>query len=447
MPLLRSIRTVLVVFLSTSTLSLLLAQEVYAAKDPRSLPRLSIAQLNAAFEGAFKVEYRSPRDIAGTTNDLNTAYANGRIAYSHDEQSVFIDSHVYSDAIGEFRIPGVLSRSSDPEQLPNAAVKQDFQTVFDRVTGPNDEGTDSLGGMAVVGNELFVQVYDYYDAPGQDQHTTLVFDNKSNLAAATVKGFYDLNGAAKTVSYLSPIPKGWQAILGGDFLAGNGGGIPINSRASMGPSLFAFQSKEFVKSSGGPIQSKEWLSYDLDKPLSKTPGVWDQYNQLGLDTNFEQSNRLWTQASAAWFGFIPAGTRTFVVLGESGMHNSGGGYKITQTNGNLCGGPCPYDPLDSSPYYWLYDLKDVLSASPDDTLLPYDYGEFNSRYLKKGTNGVSGGAYDPESGKLMLLLKSATRESNDGSPIVTVYQLAAESLQAVISPIVDLLMGDTPAEL
>ena len=438
----RSLQTVLVLLLSTYTLSLLLAETAYAAKDPRSLPRLSIAQLNAAFEGAFKVEYRSPSDIAGTTNDLNTGYANGRIAYSPAEQTVFIDSHVYADAIGEFQIPSVLSRSSNPAQLPNATVKQDFQTLFDRVTGPNDEGTDSLGGMAVVANELFVQVYDYYDAPAQDQHTTLVFDDKTNLATATIKGFYDLNGAGKTVSYLSIIPKEWRAILGGDYLAGNGGGIPINSRASMGPSLLAFQSQEFSERSGGAIKSKEWLSYDLDKPLSKIPGVWDQYNQLGLDTNFEQSNRLWTQASAAWFGFIPAGTRTFVVLGDSGMHNSGGGYKITQTNGNLCGGPCPYDPLDSSPYYWLYDLNDVLSASLDDTVLPYDYGEFNSRYLKKGTNGVSGGAYDPTSGKLLLLLKSATRESNDGSPVVTVYQLAAQFSQAALTPIVGLLFED-----
>lgn len=422
----------------------LFTESGFAAADPLQLPLISINDINKSFVGAFKVEYSSPNDGANPDLPLRTSYANGRLAYSPNSQSVFIDSHRYSDAIAEFEIPLNLSRASNPNSLPNATVIQDFATVIDRANTINSEGIDELGGMAVIGNELFVQVYEYYDAPAQDVNTTLILREKDRLATSLVDGFFDLGGAGKTVNYLSPIPKQWQALLKGDYLAGNGGGIPINGRLSIGPSLYAFDSNDFAEKSSGDIQSKSWLSYSLEKPLSTTPGEWDGYNEIGLSSNFAHSNRLWTENSAAWFGFIPNGTRTFVVLGRSGMHNSGGGYKITQTNGNVCGGPCPYDPLDTSPYYWLYDLKEIVSAKPSDTVLPYAYGEFDTRYVQQNENGitgtVSGGAYDSKSGKLLLLLKSATDIFDQGSPIVSVYDLKSSNDSPMMVPMIDLLL-------
>lgn len=418
-----------------------------AESDPLQLPLISISDIDGAFTGAFKVEYRSPNDGVDPDVPLRTGYANGRIAYSPASETIFIDSHRYSDAIAEFKIPSSLSRSSDAGNLPSAVVVQDFVTVINRASAPSSEGIDELGGMAVINNELFVQAYDYYDAPALDVNTTLVMRDKNKLATSEVDGFFNLGGAGKTLNYLSPIPTQWQTLLKGNYLAGNGGGIPINGRLSIGPSLYAFDSTDFATKGSGDIQTKSWLSYGLDKPLSTKPGEWDQYNKTGLNSNFAQSNRLWTQSSAAWFGFIPNGSRTFVVLGSSGMHNSGGGYKITQTNGNVCGGPCPYEPLDRSPYYWLYDLKEIVSASSNATVLPYAYGEFNSRYVQQGDNGitgaVSGGAYDPKSGKLLLLLKSATDSFDQGSPVVSVYQMAnPDNKSAVLVPVVDLLLED-----
>lgn len=416
-----------------------------ALANPLDFPRISISDIDKTFIGAFKVEHRSQADIDDPSESLNTGYANGRIAYRAKSESVFIDSHVYADAVGEFKIPQKLSTSANPANLPNATLIQDFEPLLDKPTLTSSEDINSLGGMAVIKEELFVQAYRYYDAPAKGEQTTLVVRDSQNLPDSRVDGFFKLQGAAKTVSYLSPIPKAWQSTLQGDYLAGNGGGIPIVGRLSVGPSLFALRSNDFKNQTSGQIPSREWLSYSLSKPLSSTPGVWDDYNQTGIDSNFSVSNRLWTHDSAAWFGFIPNGTRTFVVLGKSGMHNSGGGYKITQTNGNVCGGPCPYDPLDTSPYYWLYDLKDILSSGQSDTVLPYEFGEFNTRYVHSNGNGitgtVSGGAYDPASGKLLLLLKSATESTNQGSPIVAVYQLDKERVTTMI-PMIDILLED-----
>ncbi|RBP53542.1 hypothetical protein [Arenicella xantha] len=419
--------------------SLLLAITVKPcfAEDPLDLPLISISHIENNFVGAFKVDYQN----AMTSYDerLSTGYANGRIAYNKSTQTVFIDSHVYTDATGEFKIPNTLGQSGNPDNLPNATAVQDFTPLLPRASTANSQGMDSFGGMAVIGSELYLQVYDYYDAPATDTNTTLVVRNHNDLANSEVNGFFDLAGAGKTLSYISPIPRQWQSLLQGKYLAGNGGGVPINARVSIGPSLFAFNPADFGGKTSGNIQSKEWLSYSLSKPLSTSPGNWDGYNE-------SLNNKLWTHNSGAWFGFIAAGTRTFVVLGGSAMHNSGGGYKITQTNGRLCGGPCPRDPHDASPYYWLYDVKDILSSSPSKTLLPYEYGEFDSRYVQYGEQGitgaVSGGAYDPDTGKLFLLLKSATANSNAGSPVVSVYQLPAQKKTNTTVPVLQLLLDE-----
>jgi len=68
------------------------------------------------------------------------------------------------------------------------------------------------------------------------------------------------------------------------------------------------------------------------------------------------------------------------------------GYKPTQSDGNVCGGPCPYDADDYYNYYWLWDVNDLLAVkngtlNPHD-VRPYDYGVFNAPF------GASTGAYD-----------------------------------------------------
>ena len=80
---------------------------------------------------------------------------------------------------------------------------------------------------------------------------------------------------------------------------------------------------------------------------------------------------LWNFLSKARFGFIAPGTSTFVVLGETGGTRSGIGYKITQDNGNLCGGYCAYDHDDDDNAFWLFDVNDILAA--DDVHLPRPY--------------------------------------------------------------------------
>ena len=107
----------------------------------------------------------------------------------------------------------------------------------------------------------------------------------------------------------------------------------------------------------------------------------------------------------------------------SGTLRSGGGYKITQTNGNLCGGPCPRDPSDMYPYYWLYDLNEILSASHPWNVLPYEYGEWDDRFPMGLPTSAS---FDPVSGKLFVLTESATAPDRGGYPVINVYQISPD---------------------
>jgi hypothetical protein len=399
-------------------ISLLLLIPHQGSADPTQLPLISIEDISNAFEGAFKVSHS---DSVSTT-----AWANGRIAYNPVNKSIFLDSHTYEDAIGEFKVPDSLSQSQNTELLPDAELIQGFARVLERPPTGNTQGLDDIGGMAFIEGDLFVQAYKYYDAAATNEHTTLVIRDPNDLASSTIDGYFELNGEAKTANYIAPIPRQWQEIMGGSYLAGGGLGIPINTRLSVGPSLFVFDPLDFNGRSSGNVQSINLLSYSLSEALSTTlytysdnNGNWDAYNHTGMLSNFEESNDLWTEASAAWFGFIIPGTRTFVVLGISGMHESGGGYKITQTDGNVCGGPCAKDPDDKYPYYWLYDLNDIMLAKKPSDPIPYDYGKFDNRF----PNGFpTSGAFDLESGKLFLLHRAATKIDGGGHPIISVYE-------------------------
>lgn len=390
---------------------------------------ISFDEIEAAYEGAFTVSYAD--DVS------NTGYIEGKIAYDRNRNSIFLDSHTYEDAIGEFSLPSVLSTTKEINDLPLAVPVQGFSTVLDRSKTGNSQKLDNIGALALVDGSLWIQAYEFYDAPADNTDTTLIIRSPSNLENSEVDGFFQMEGAAKTISYISKIPLEWQESLQGEYLAGNGGGVPINSRLSIGPSLYAF-SPTSASGNSGVIPTKEWLSYPLLNALSTKlytfrddSGPWDSYNRTGMNSDFEQSNRLWTEASSAAFAFIMPGTSTFVVIGESGMHESGGGYKITQTDGTLCPGGCAYDPKDQYPYYWLYDLKEIIRADHSYDPLPYEYGKFDNHF----PNGFpTGGTFDLETKTLLLVNKSATEPGEAGDPVITVYDLSKISTRVPRPP-------------
>jgi len=402
----------------------LLFSHTSLAAEVFSLPIVSFKNISEKYVGGFKVQYEDETS--------RTSYSSARIAYHKKRNSIFFSSHRQHDAIAEFRVPQIVN-SNNPKVMHIAESIQKFEIIHKNKEVTGHKNVDEIGGMSIIDGKLFIQYFQGYDAPGTVKNTTLIVEDPTNLNGSQVKGFYSMQGAARVVNYVSLIPKEWQSLLKGSHLAGNGDGMSIVSRLSNGPSLFSFNFSDF-DSSLGSVNTIKYLDYPIENVLgqyvAKLPegiinpagysNAWDAFN-------FSRTNKLWTESSAAWFGFIIPNTSTFAAIGQQGMHKYGGGYKVRQNNGWLCAGPCPtmYDDWDT--YYWLFDLNEILN-NESKQVIPYEYGIFDNRFLKPYAGGVSGlpssGSYDHQSKKLYISYRNGGGEGQTSAHVIGVYDFS-----------------------
>lgn len=371
-----------------------------------SAQRLSISDLS--FVGAFALP--TAKDNVSTLD-----YSSGVIEVNGD--SLFIVGHDHDDAVAEFAVPGLVD-STDISKLQMARrPRQGFVKVLDRSPAGNPESLDEIVGLEVVGESLVINATEYYDAPADNQLTTLVIENAADLDGSAVGSFRSMEGLARAAGWISSIPQPWRAPLGGTHITGYSSGGPIIGRHSVGPSAFAIDLETAVKDDGA-IATTELLGFSLDKPLN------------GDLLNETSENKLWTQLSQARFGFVVPGTSTYLTLGSSGGHQSGIGYKISQNNGNVCGGYCSYGADDNYNYYWLWDLDDLVavkngSLSPE-RIKPYESGELNLPF-QRGDEliRVGGASFDPVRELLYISLLKAnnTLGQYNNPPIIVAYRI------------------------
>lgn len=382
------------------------------AGSPLDLPLLAIADF--LYQGAFRV----PASDYGTSS-MN--YSEGPFAYDPVAHSVFIVGHNHQQSVAEFSVPELVNSTVIAELNMADDPSQVFVSLLDRVAA-NPEQMDRIGGMALVegpsGRELVVNVYEYYDAPADDTHTTLVVRDPTDLSGSDVDGFFALQGAAHTSGWISPIPSAWQPLLGGTHITGNSSGMPIIGRLTVGPSAFVFDPLDIVGTTNPPggVATTALLDFSLDHPLH------DDLSNDGGD------NDLWTHLSRAVYGFIAPGTRTYVTVGHTGGHATGVCYKCTPTGAtDACGGYCANDVTDYAHAYWLWDIRDLVAVG-EGTMnpweaRPYEYGPFPTPFA---TRELGGGAFDAASGLLYLTVQRADTEQGTyaNPPIVVAYRLS-----------------------
>ena len=391
----------------------------YSKTDSAELPLLHIDDFYYA--GAFRLLH----DTFGASS-LN--YSEGPLEYDAASHSIFVVGHSHHQAIAEFAVPELVCSNSLADLRMSGAPLQNFVPILNRTSSGNPQNLNRIGGMEVFtgisGRVLLVNAYEYYDAPGDNTQTSAVVKNAGDIAGSSIDGYYAFQGGAgHTSGWISPIPAGWQAILGGTHITGQSSGIPIISRTSVGPSAFAFNGlDEFGSSSvDDPVATVTLLDFSLSHPLHD-----DLSNSMG-------TNNLWTHLSRVVFGFIVPGTRTYVTLGHSGGHASGVCYKCTQDDGTLCGGYCAPDSEDYYHYYWLWDVNDLVAVKAGSLaayeVRPYEYGILPSPFV---TRELGGGTFDPYSGTLYLTVQRADRLQGPYSnpPVVVAYQFRTDCLDA-----------------
>lgn len=378
-----------------------------ASEDPALL---DISALE--YVGAFRVP-------AGEFGESNMNFAQGPIAYDARDHSVYLVGHSHHQAIAQFSVPELVDSTTVTDLNMAEDPTQPFARVLGRVDNP--QGIDSIGGLKLFegasGVEMLVQAYEYYDAPGDNTHTTLVVRDPSDLAGSAVDGYFEFAGRAHTTGWMSPIPAEWQDALGGTHITGNSSGQPIISRLSVGPTAFVFDPFDVVGEdvSEGAVDTTALLDFSLGNPLSD-----DLSNDSG-------ENDIWTHLTRASYGIIAPGTRTYITLGHSGGHASGVCYKCTQEGKDQpCSGYCAHQPDDYGTYYWLWDVEDLVavkegSMQPHE-VRPYAYGEFEVPF---STKSIGGGSYDPASNRLYLTAQRADQDQGQYSnpPVIMVYEI------------------------
>jgi hypothetical protein len=373
----------------------------------------NVDKVDFTYQGAF----RFSTEIIG---DSRMSYATGPFTISSNGDSLFAVGHVYDQALAEFLIP-TLSKTTSPKELAFATPIQKFRQILkyeSRIKNP--QKNDRITGMEVIEGELFVNAVEYYDAPGDNTDTTFILREANNLASSKVDGFFKLRGRAHAAGWISKLPAKWKTKFSASYLTGYANNYAINLRLSMGPSAFVTYLDNYagIDESGGMIGNKTLLDYSLKHPLRE-----DLYNTT-------LKNDVWTDESSAVYGFILPNRDYYLVLGYSGGHKSGMGYKIKQSNGNVCGGPCAKDAGDYYNHYWIYDVNDLVKVQ-QNKLKPWQpepimYGELNLPFQpKNGFKRMIGADFDEKNGKLYMLLEHIDHSQSryEAAPVMIVYDL------------------------
>jgi hypothetical protein len=320
---------------------------------------LDVGPYSLRYLGGFRLLIHS-RDADGPYGFGGVQRSTGPIYV--DGETLYVASHPGNYAVGTFPVlDPVMGGYAD---MPISRPSANWQTI-------KDGGWPFqvyITGIAKIGGEIVVNTSQFYDG-----------DN-SFRDAQTVLGtgiHYSVTGNAEASGWMNPIPSEWQESFGGDWLMGHASNMPINGRQSLGPSLFAWNGAD----KGADIVSQEFLGYgDMANPLGSfgrdpanvTEGPGREALQDAPIGFPGRANLLWNEQSRARIGFIR--DNFYIVLGSQGGVDHGIGYKDEDENGRRGGGYGTYISTDNGPWFWVYDLNEILSAENPHEPRPIEYG-------------------------------------------------------------------------
>ncbi|MBU3005741.1 hypothetical protein [Paraglaciecola arctica] len=373
-----------------------------------NLPLGLQATLDIEYLGAFRVV---------AEGQSNSNYAVGTLGFNPDNNSIFMAGHAYHNAIAEFEVPSHFSFETQAANIPAAAVLQDYVQILNKKEIGNTN--NKINGILYHDQNLLVSSEVWYDASGSNADNLQVFSNALDVSSSSYKGMLQLEGKAKAAGYMFKVPNELTEQVGSEYLVGWATNYSIVSRYSQGPSLYRFDPEQAIDS----VLSVN-RTIDTDE-LMVFPFAEDKQLVEGSDLYTLDISPIWGPTTKAKFGFIIPGTSYFLAVGQhSGLH-SGIGYKITQNNGNLCGGPCPFDSDDVYNYFWLFDVNEMLAADEPWLVQPISYGKWSHPYDKGGARPVSGGTYDDQNNILYLSIEGAGQTGDyDRPPLIISYKLA-----------------------
>lgn len=381
-----------------------------------SLP--PIPPLNKDLISISNLKYKGAFRVAVENDELGVNYSFGQIGYNPDNNSLFVVGHDYTQNIGQFVIPQP-STATNISQLPQVVIqKSQMKEILDASGVNNSQGVNRITGLLYVNNQLIVNAEVWYDGGGTSRASTLVVKDVKNFVSASVSGYYEMADGARAAGYMSEVPLEWREKVGSSYITGWSNVYSIISRYSVGPSMYSFNADALTKLTAktGTIATKAIMSFPYGDGEFLAPNAADMYVN-------GPASKLYNALSRAVYGVIIPGTSTFAVFGSTAAIEGGLGYKITQDNGNVCGGPCPYLADDVDNYYWFFDMNEILSAPRVSAPRPYAYGKFNVPFDQSGRLQIGGGAYDSKSGLLYLSVNGADTVAGSRTPLIVSFSI------------------------
>jgi hypothetical protein len=387
-----------------------------AANRPFGADLWNINELT--FVGACRIPY-------GTYNNGSIQFnSNCYFHFDNARNSIFVaGSQVSPQAgslmVGEFSLPAFVA-STDYSALNVATNSQPFFDVFsgsdesvgfpylDRITGIYSNGADS---------ELIVNAINWYDNLNRPE-TTVVINDKTNIAASSIDGLYDLSGGRSAAGWMGAIPAADQAAFGCAHFYGYAANDSIDGSLSIGPSLRGLDLTDLTANpslNGAITDQGVFMNYPYD-PTGAT-------HIMGVDhatiTNAVY-NKTTTIRSMA---FLPS-TDTIMCVGKNDGLRWGEQYKIANDAGDpLSGGDSPFVKSDRHNYYWLFKKSDVLAAANPWDVEPYDFGVLklpfmevvDADYVPDGYSMMIGASFDPIGGHWYFLLDRKNGAADNGA--------------------------------
>lgn len=358
------------------------------------------AQFNVDYQGAF-------RALAGGESSSN--FAVGTLGFNPSKNSLFLAGHAHHNGIAEFQIPDSFSFESEAKNILKADVLQSYVKLLD------DSNNDKITGMLAYGDNLLVTSEVWYDGNGRNKNNLQSLN--INDIASSDKSLKQLDGAARIAGYMSPIPNGMQSTLDGDYLVGWSSVYSITSRYSQGPSLATFKPQDAIDN-----------ELQIPTDIKQVYPLYTGDLVPGANGWQDEVSPIWSALAKGRYGFIIPDTSIFMVVGsQAGLH-SGIGYKITQDNGNLCGGGCTYEASDNYNYYWLYDVHEIVADSDLSDAKPFSYG----KWIMPFKGQIKGAVFDPDSSNLYISISGAARVGKyDRPPMIVAYSIVASGDMAL----------------
>jgi hypothetical protein len=399
-------KTITTEILSSATNQLIFAQDL---AEVMPLSTVKNPHIPLGLQAHFDIEYKGAiRPIAGGESSSN--YAIGTLGYNPKNNSLYMAGHAHHNAIAEFEIPKKLSMAQDAKNIPKAKVLQPFSKALDRVQV--GKKTDKITGLLWYDDRLLVNSEIWYDASGTNKDNLQVFN--ANDLSEQPKGMLQLAGEAKAAGYMGHIPDNLQTKLGGNFFTGWASNYSITSRYSQGPSFYIFNPQDAVDADIATnitvaTTAKMVFPHSADKEMVE-----------GGTKYKKDISPIWGPNARAVFGFIIPNSDFFMVVGRHAGVNSGIGYKITQDNGNVCGGQCPYKVGDIYNYFWLFNVNDIADAAFPWKVQPVSYG----KWIMPFKGEIIGSVFDSQSNTLYLSVQGAGRVGEyDRPPLIVAYKL------------------------